>query len=73
MQLSRYVIRRTDPTLCRGWYWAGCGCWTRAVNDARLFESTADAELMGFAECPLPLGLWDVVPIEASADQGFAA
>jgi hypothetical protein len=73
MQPTRYVICRTDPTPCRGWYWAGCGCWTNAVRDARLFEFMTDAELMGLAECPLPLDLWGVVPIEPSGDQGVAA
>jgi hypothetical protein len=73
MKPMRYVICRTDTTPCRGWYWAGCGCWTNAVNDARLFEFMTDAKLMGLAECPLPLGLWDVVPVEPSADHGFAA
>jgi hypothetical protein len=73
MKPTRYVICRTDASPCQGWYWAGCGCWTNAADDARLFEFLTEAELIGLAECPLPLGLWDVVPVEPSADQGCAA
>ena len=73
MKPTRYVICRTDASPCAGWYWAGCGCWTNAVDDARLFECLTDAELIAFVECPLPLELWDVVPVEPSVDHGFAA
>jgi hypothetical protein len=68
VKLTRYVICRTDASPCGGWYWAGCGCWTNAVDHARLFECLTDAELIGFVECPLPLELWDVVPVAPSVD-----
>jgi hypothetical protein len=57
--------------LCFHW-WADAP-WTNAAGDARLFEFVTEAELIGLAECPLPLELWDVVPVEPSVDHGFAA
>jgi hypothetical protein len=64
---TRYVIRRTDASVCRGWYWGGGGCWTDVADDARTFEFVTNAALTGIAECPLPLPEWDVVPVESQA------
>jgi hypothetical protein len=61
---TRYVICRTDASVCRGWYWAGGGCWTSAARDARTFEFATDAELIGISACPFPQHEWDVVPVE---------
>ena len=73
MKPTRYVICRTDASPSQGWFWAGAGCWTNAASAARTFEFMTDAELVGIAECPLPLELWDVVTVEPSVDRGFAA
>ena len=63
--MTRYAICRTDASPCQGWFWAGAGCWTKVVRNARTFEFMSDAELSGIAKCPFPLQEWDVVPVES--------
>jgi hypothetical protein len=62
--MTRYAICRTDASSCRGWFWAGAGCWTSAARAARTFELVTNAELIGIVECPFPSQQWDVVPVE---------
>jgi hypothetical protein len=62
--MTQYVICRTDASPCRGWFWAGAGCWTNAARDARTFDFVTNAELIGIVECPFPQQEWDVVPVE---------
>jgi hypothetical protein len=62
--MTRYAICRTDASPCRGWFWAGAGCWTDAARAARTFDFVTNAELIGIVECPFPPQEWDVVPVE---------
>ena len=57
----RYVIRRLDL----GWYWIAGAVCTHHVQNARTFEFRTDAELIGSAECPLPLAGWEVVEVRS--------
>jgi hypothetical protein len=73
LQMTRYVLCRTDASPCHGWFWVAAGCWTEAARNARRFEFVTDAELVGLVECLLPSHLWGVVAVEADAAVTVAA